>query len=604
MIEVKTLIDRLMRFHNVVLEGVSGTGKTYAARRVANAWEQVTGRDLGGRARGRFAITFHPSTAYEDFVEGLRPVTADEQEAGEAPNESSSIRLKLGGEISEVVCGSLDDERVFFFDATGVSTEGGGFGVCNGFFTRVCIEAVQNPEKDYLVLLDELNRANVPRVLGDLLTTLEASQRVVWHQDEEGYFLDADQAQLVTLPYSGRLFFVPSNVYLLATMNTNDYSVAPLDVALRRRFAFVRLEPLRRNELIQELETVGVPLDIPGLTSSVEIWDALNDQLLRPCLGPDAVLGYTYFFDLVRGSALLELRKAVEDAETIELLDALGTGRDGSGEKIMSAFWVQTGAMTGGSANQLDLVRGGVEHGDWGMVHLFLGDDLDRGRSYEVVLRRGDEVYGDPPSVIQFPPDNQTWRLLMNGQTDAGVPFQEHTRGGELRYKVLTFCRLADESYRIRVHPLSLVERFKQLSKRHDASGGGQSGRAYGEFSVAEAPGEGIDWDVWLMWRHQLLPQLIETMSMHGAEPLLDEDTRDEWLLNRAELNREAVEDADRALSRFDEFLAELRLEIRIRGSGLGRAVHVVHVESGPTATGDDQAAAGVSRDIEPGDAE
>jgi 5-methylcytosine-specific restriction endonuclease McrBC GTP-binding regulatory subunit McrB len=72
MAAVATIVDTLLQFRNVVLEGVPGTGKTFAARGVAAAWKSATGRDLAGRAEGEYAIAMHPSTSYEDFVEGLR----------------------------------------------------------------------------------------------------------------------------------------------------------------------------------------------------------------------------------------------------------------------------------------------------------------------------------------------------------------------------------------------------------------------------------------------------------------------------------------------------------------------------------------------------
>jgi hypothetical protein len=71
---ITAIITALSRFHNVVLEGVPGVGKTIAVDQVASAWHLHTGRELGGKGKDNWAITLHPSTAYEDFVEGLRPV--------------------------------------------------------------------------------------------------------------------------------------------------------------------------------------------------------------------------------------------------------------------------------------------------------------------------------------------------------------------------------------------------------------------------------------------------------------------------------------------------------------------------------------------------
>ena len=128
-------------------------------------------------------LTFHPSYSYEDFIEGFRPV------------ESTSGGLTL----------RLED----------------------GVFKRVCREAQANPNKAYLVLIDEINRANVAKVLGELITLIEYDKRGL----------------IVTLPQSKESFAIPKNVYLLGTMNTADRSIKLLDAAIRRRFAFVELMP-------------------------------------------------------------------------------------------------------------------------------------------------------------------------------------------------------------------------------------------------------------------------------------------------------------------------------------------------------------------------
>jgi 5-methylcytosine-specific restriction enzyme B len=141
-------------------------------------------------------LTFHPSYSYEDFVEGFRPV--DTGSAG------LSVRLE------------------------------------DGIFKRVCREAQANLNKPYLVLIDEINRANVAKVFGELITLLEKDKR----------------GMLVSLPQSKEPFTIPPNVYVLGTMNTADRSIKLLDAALRRRFAFLELMPdssLLRGGMIGDL---------------------------------------------------------------------------------------------------------------------------------------------------------------------------------------------------------------------------------------------------------------------------------------------------------------------------------------------------------------
>ena len=114
----------------------------------------------------------------------------------------------------------------------------GGFHLRDGFIRRVVDRAEKDPGRDYLILLDELNRSNVPKVLGDLILTMERTKRSKWNATSNQW----EGGTSVTLPYSQTTFRMPSNIYILATMNTSDRSIAPLDVALRRRFAFVRMD--------------------------------------------------------------------------------------------------------------------------------------------------------------------------------------------------------------------------------------------------------------------------------------------------------------------------------------------------------------------------
>ncbi|WBO84339.1 AAA family ATPase [Hymenobacter yonginensis] len=180
-------------------------------------------------------VQFHPSYSYEDFVQGFRP------------------------------------------DAQGV------FRLQEGILPDFCRRAAQDPERPYFLLIDELNRGNLSRIFGELLLLLEADKR--------------GPAQAVRLPYSpaeAPRFFVPENVYLIGTMNLADRSLAPLDYALRRRFAFVELEPEFGEPLQQLLAAQGVPAAVvQRLTQRLT---ALNQTITDdPDLGPEFRIGHSYF---------------------------------------------------------------------------------------------------------------------------------------------------------------------------------------------------------------------------------------------------------------------------------------------------------------------
>jgi 5-methylcytosine-specific restriction enzyme B len=155
---------------------------------------------IEGHAVGRLTwVTFHPSYSYEDFIEGFRPVDTGD-----------------GGLVLK-----MDD----------------------GLFKRVCREAQTNPQHKYLLLVDEINRANLAKVFGEIITLLEKDKRGL----------------IVTLPQSKESFAIPENVYLLGTMNTADRSIKLMDTALRRRFAFMELMP--DLELLAGATVGTLPLD-------------------------------------------------------------------------------------------------------------------------------------------------------------------------------------------------------------------------------------------------------------------------------------------------------------------------------------------------------
>ena len=181
-------------------------------------------------------VTFHPSYTYEDFIEGFRP------DAGGAGGLSLALE--------------------------------------DGVFKRVCRAAQANPGRPYLLLIDEINRGNVAKIMGELLTLLE--------RDKRGLTL--------TLPQSKETFSVPLNVFLLGTMNTADRSIKLLDAALRRRFAF--LECMPDSELLHGAEVGDLALD--------DFLDGLNQRIAR-FEGREKQVGHSYL--LVDGQPVDEVEE-------------------------------------------------------------------------------------------------------------------------------------------------------------------------------------------------------------------------------------------------------------------------------------------------------
>jgi 5-methylcytosine-specific restriction protein B len=240
----------LRRRGQVVLYGPPGTGKTFVANRAAvwllgggsgseRANAMLADEDVfaerqralsaapavGKRVARLTRITFHPSYAYEDFIEGFRP----------RQSESGALQLML----------------------------------TDGVFKRVCDAAGSDPNNHYIVLIDEINRGNIPKIFGELITLIEKDKRGL----------------AVQLSQSGDSFSVPENLFIIGTMNTADRSIHLLDTALRRRFQFIELLP--ESDLLEGRTAGALALDA--------FLDGLNDEI-RHRFGRDKQIGHAMFY--------------------------------------------------------------------------------------------------------------------------------------------------------------------------------------------------------------------------------------------------------------------------------------------------------------------
>lgn len=256
-LETKQAEKLLNNSGQIILQGAPGCGKTYFTTELAvylcdgdvpDERTELKKRYKALQEEGRIGFTtFHQSLDYEEFVEGLKPDT-----------------------------NSLDGKEMRFV-------------VKPGIFKRICMAATtefrmagKEAARPYVLIIDEINRANVSKVLGELITLLEKSKR-----------MGNDDEFTVTLPYSGDTFGVPDNLYIIGTMNTADRSLGYIDYAVRRRFAFMTLEA--EPYVIREYYHDRGELMNKEMALFTDIRNLIKNNLNPDYELKDIMIGHSYF---------------------------------------------------------------------------------------------------------------------------------------------------------------------------------------------------------------------------------------------------------------------------------------------------------------------
>lgn len=340
---------------NTILYGPPGTGKTYhtvdMAVQIAVPEEYIDGNHKANKKtydelieQGQIVFTtFHQSMCYEDFIEGIKPLKPEDNGthlkydiedgifkkicfAAVTPNQVdfNTAFKKLQTELTEkeIIDLKTPTRKVFSISInrngnlnlhTGESKKIQGtltkeniqkqisgddiFDSWQGYFKGVmdCLKSKYgyNPEggkteQNFVLIIDEINRGNVAEIFGELITLIEEDKR-------QG----KDEKLKVTLPYSKKEFSVPSNLYIIGTMNTADRSVEALDTALRRRFSFIEMMP--------EYDLPGMKGEFFGIQKS-DLLKTINIRIEK-LLDRDHQIGHSYFLGVEKEEDLIKVFK-------------------------------------------------------------------------------------------------------------------------------------------------------------------------------------------------------------------------------------------------------------------------------------------------------
>lgn len=251
---------------NTILYGPPGTGKTYhtviyAVAIIENreldevkqeAYEEVLARYNEYKSDGRIVFcTFHQSYGYEEFIEGIKPVIT-----------------------------KREDSKDIQYD------------ILPGNFKQFCHTAREAEHgENFVFIIDEINRGNISKIFGELITLIEPSKR-----------LGEDEEMEVILPYSREIFGVPNNIYLIGTMNTADRSIATIDTALRRRFYFKEVLP--ETAVLSEIYVEDLSIS--------EMLDRINKKITI-LYDREHSIGHAYFMDLKASATIDTLAKIFEN---------------------------------------------------------------------------------------------------------------------------------------------------------------------------------------------------------------------------------------------------------------------------------------------------
>lgn len=280
--KVDLTLKLLQKKKQIILYGPPGTGKTYNTKSIAIKLlgDGKTYEEYQEEGRIEF-ITFHPSYSYEEFIEGITVATEGE----DIPTESLKYVCKSG--IFKNICKrALGSAIGLSQDKLNSMTWIKVYDAYRSKTTKEKLDFKNAPV--HVLIIDEINRGDIAKILGELITLLEADKR-----------LGEENELIAKLPASGDRFCVPPNLYIIATMNTADRSLALLDVALRRRFGFIEMNP-DLDLIVEHINKNPAKIKEDAhqlLIKSIAAVKKINGEISKDkAIGRDKQIGHSFLF--------------------------------------------------------------------------------------------------------------------------------------------------------------------------------------------------------------------------------------------------------------------------------------------------------------------